>query len=355
MGRTFVKILAIASLVTVSACATTQPAPKPAASLPLNADGTIPWIDLPAPESAFVETAPPPRKIPPGAKPCSAAQLEASMKAWIEQQKPGTDVPTVSAKYGLYGYVEVFNRSKRACILRGAVPTTLTSAHKTVPVNYAEATGDQTRTRAVMRPGDGALLRLDWTIPFCGDALADQTIVMELPNRGGELLAHVAKPEQPGCGTSELHPESKTYLTSGVFEEGELREQHPLDSPYNPVRVTAEGSATARPGSRVRYVIALANPTAAEIPLTPCPGYSEERAFDARGAVVASPPVVLRFLNCRTVRSIPSMGALRFEMFAFVPRDIASGTQMIITWTFWARWLDRSAADLVARLAVSIV
>ena len=343
--RRLSRILLLASVcaVSLSACGGESPRSEPSAtpSLPALADGTIPWLDLPASARDFDFPSPAPRPVDPKAKPCRASALQGSLEEWIPQQEPGNDAPHADPKYGLYGWVKVTNRSGRTCTLQGEVPTTISSRGQTVRIRYSHHVGKEFLKLATVHPGEAVLLRLGWSIPFCGDARTDQVLHITIPDGGGELEAPVLNPMQPGCSTSELHPELRSYLSSGSFEE--ILPGNALDSALNPIEISVDGPSTATPGTRLRYFVTLTNPTMRAIVLSPCPGYQESVGYETS----------LRFLNCLTVGSLAARGSLRFEMFARIPATAASGERVAIWWNLIATTLNPAAGRHQARLIVT--
>jgi hypothetical protein len=95
--------------------------------------------------------------------------------------------------------------------------------------------------------------------------------------------------------------------------------------PYNPLvgllpRLLLPTSVRA--GTTLTYVVALENPTARPIRLSPCPGYLEDSRI----------PTKFEYrLNCHTVRSIPAHGQVTYQMEMAIPSSAPVGP-MRVNW-----------------------
>lgn len=76
----------------------------------------------------------------------------------------------------------------------------------------------------------------------------------------------------------------------------------------------------------------MSNPTAAPIPLDPCPGYYVELFSMGDASNEAVNTGQLYRLNCRPVHAVPAGGSIRFEMVAQVPANMAAGRELTVTW-----------------------
>lgn len=309
------------------------------ASIPVLEDGTIPWVDAKAADDEFQLRAPSRRVPSAGASACRAQQLEAVLPAW--SPKGDTDVePRRSPNRGLLGMVRVTNTSTAECVLSGEVPTALRNGGALVPILTTHGINDEARARkTAVAPGEAAVLRLDWSAPYCGPQLAEQVLEIQLPQNGGTLPAVVQTPSQPACTSSETHPELRSVLASSGFDVFPVPTT--LGSAVDPIVVAVEpptSSVTA--GTSMRYAVTLTNPSGADIALDPCPGYIEERFSLGNAAEKALNEGTIYRLNCRTRAVIPAGQSLRFEMRTEVPAWLTSGRALIISWRLLARGLD---------------
>jgi hypothetical protein len=309
--------------------------PAPPASVPALPDGTVPWLDLPVEQDAFDAATPQRRAVPKGAKACRADQLTASMPKWF-QKGDGYEAEGIrpDMALGMFGVVEVRNRSSAACTLQGEVPVRLLVEGRPAAVRSDHGINEEAERRVTaVPPGEGATLRVDWSAPFCGEAAGRQELELTLPDDGGTLLAAVAEPAHPVCSSSETHPELRSVLSSSAFDE--LRLPSTRAAGFDPLRVTAEAPKEAASGRDLRYVVTLENPTDADIRLDPCPGYAEERFSTGDATVQAVNERSTYRLNCRTVAAVPAHGSVRFEMRSRVPA-IEAGRSLAVAWRLLA-------------------
>lgn len=320
--------VALVSALFVSACGSgSEPTTATTAgSVPPLADGTVPWLDQPADDAEFSRRPRPRRMVPDGAEPCTAAQLVGTLPRWDRKG---------SATLGLFGVVEVRNRSTQGCTLRGEVPTRLLVDDRPAPVRESHNVNDEARNRVTaLPPGEAATLRVDWSPPYCGPT-GRQALEITLPGGGGVVRADVAEPAQPVCTASETGPELRSYVSASAFDEPPV--PTPLDSAFNGVTIAlVDTPTTGTAGGDLRYVVAIANPTDADIALDPCPGYGQEvfSTGDARYEAVNERAVYR--LNCRTVAALPAKGTVRFEMRTKVPDRIEPGRRFTVTWALLA-------------------
>jgi hypothetical protein len=339
-GTAAVWVSAIALLASLVACGETRSGDTTTpASIPALEDGTIPWVDAKARDDDFHIQAPSRRVPTAGASACRAQQLEAVLPAWAP--KGDTDDGTRrSPNRGLLGMVRVTNTSADQCVLSGEVPTALLSGGAVVPIQTAHGINDEARARkTALAPGESAVLRLDWSAPYCGPRLADQVLEIQLPQKGGTLRAVVQTPSQPACTSSETHPGLRSVLYASGFDVFPVATT--LGSAVDPLVVALERpTSLVTAGTSLRYVVTLTNPTGADIGLDPCPGYIEERFSPGTAADKALNEGTIYHLNCRTRAVIPAGQSLRFEMRADVPAWLSSGRALTISWRLLARALN---------------
>lgn len=308
------------------------------ASVPALADGTVPWLDQPVDDEEFSIGRRPRRTVPSNAKRCRAEELVGTMPRWTAKGDTDDGTPRSPAR-GLYGFVEVRNRSPRTCTLQGEVPTRLLVNGTPLGIRTSHGVNEESQRRVTaVPPSEAASLRIDWSAPFCGDASGRQTLEITLPDDGGLLTADVVELIQPGCTSNETHPNLKSVLSASAFDEPAV--PTPLDSPFNAVTVAVTAPpTTATAGNPLRYVVAITNPTSTDISSDPCPGYIEERFSTGDETFDALNEHSVYRLNCRTVAVLPARGTVRFEMQTRVPPQIEAGRQMRIAWRLLARAL----------------
>ncbi len=311
--------------------------PRVAAPATLLADGTVPWVDERAGEAEV--SAVEPRAARPsadGVPACRAAQLRGALGRW-RPKLARDDFGKVLRHDGLIGLARVRNRSRTACRLRGEVPTRLLVAGRPLAISTSHGLDEEGRERATLvRPGGEAILRLDWSSPFCGRARGSQALGIALPEGGGELIAPVRRPTRPPCFASETQPARRSVLAASAFDAPPLATR--LDSPLNRLRARIRPGAPVPAGDVLTYHVVLSNPTGRAVSLRPCPGYEQSRYSTAAGpGQDAVNDARLYRLNCRPVRVIAAGGRRRFEMKVRVPAGMASGRPFSVAWALKAR------------------
>ena len=303
--------------------------PRVDAPSELRPDGTVPWVDEPGGQREFDTPVPPRRPEAPGAQPCRAGDLRALLATWRPKLRRD-DLGEVLSHEGLVGTVRVRSASRETCRLRGEVPTAMTVDGRNLRIELVHRIDEDGRKRVtVMRPGDVAELRLDWSSPFCGQASGRQVLWLELPEGGGRLRAPVAKSGQPPYSGATGRPQRASVLAAGGFDEptGPTRD----DSSLGVLRARLEPGRRAQPGERLIYHVILANPTDRPVALEPCPGYLQSRFSVATpGADDAVNDSQVYRLNCRPVRAVPANGQVRFEMAVTVPKALAGGRRLSV-------------------------
>jgi hypothetical protein len=306
-------------------------------SLPRLADGTVPWVEWPAPDDAF-QFEPAVRREPPaGVEPCAADDLEGRLDKWFVKGDNDEGEPRTTAN-GLFGLIAVRNVSDDACTLQGEVPARLLSAGRPAPVNTEHAVNDEARDRTTtVLPGGQARLRIDWSAPYCGPDVSDQSIELDLPDDGGVVVVPVEEPLQPACTSSETHPDLSSVFSSGAFDV--MPERHELDSPFNAVTASIEPPSGEVPlDSTLIFHVTLTNPTETSIPFDPRPGYVIELL--AVGDETREPVTdrSVQFLNTVTISELPT-GPTRFEMQMPLPVGLEAGRDVHLNWRLLHRAL----------------
>jgi hypothetical protein len=306
-------------------------------SVPRLADGSVPWVGWPAPDDAF-QFEPAVRREPPaGSEPCAADDLEGRLDKWFVKGDNDEGKPRTTAN-GLFSLIAVRKVSDDACTLRGEVPARLLSGGRPAPVKTEHAVSDDARDRttAVM-PGGQAHLRIDWSAPYCGPEITDQSIELDLPDDGGLVVVPVDEPLQPGCSNSETHPDLSSVFSSGVFDV--MPVGHELNSPFNAVTASIDPPSGEVPrGSTLVFHVTLTNPTDTSIPFDPRPGYVIELLAvgdETRDAVTARS---VQFLNTVTISDLPP-GPTRFEMQVALPKQLEAGRDVHLNWRLLHRAL----------------
>ena len=337
-GRIELVGLAVAVGLVVAACGgrteggsagEDQTSTAPPSSEPRLADGTVPWVDLPAGTTVFDEVQPPTPVVGDDAGPCTADQLAASLPQWFPKGDNDEGRPRTTAD-GLLGIVAVRNTSDRDCTLQGEVPVTMRSGDGVVPVSTSHGINDEAKARITPLPaGGGASLRIDWDPPFCSPELIDQVIAIELPDDGGVVPAPVVQVMQPAC-TDAGQPVSRSFLSSSGFDIE--RASSVLDSAFNPVTVSVEApTGPVAAGSELVFHVVLTNPTAAPLAFDPRPGYYLEATSTSDGTNEPINMSSSKFLNHLTIAELPP-GATRFEIRVQLPEALGAGRDANLGW-----------------------
>lgn len=290
------RLLAVATLAVALAAAVplvlrfgTPSRPTIATSEPA---APVPWLDLPA-------TPPSPTSAAgrPTAAACAAADLSAAVAGGA------------GAAGGHIGYrVTVRNVGQRRCTLTGpavvsgtdltsGAAVTLTSGELT----FFDRSADE--RPPTLDPGESAVLTIigasgcngganaheyrftKVTVAGRADSLRDVTLTVSCRPQVGPWARPVPEPETSPSTDTEA---------------------------YRQLRVRIDAPATAAPGTPMRYVVTLTNPTDTRVRLDPCPAYTE-----GLSKVVASYQ-----LNCE-VEAIAAHASVRFAMVLPLPNDRA--------------------------------
>ncbi len=317
-GGRLVAILAIAAFLGGCVVAASAPAADPASS----SDGHPPskpasskeatatavltddpavvaWVDRPA--APYVEPTQPP--FPADARPCRASDLEAT------SGEPGAGLGNTLLP------VNFANVSDSACTLTG--PPTIDGVrsdgtHVRLPITEGSYFGDPGPIGNIA-PGGAAALNISGTnecvAPPGGSHRIFATLRIGLPHDGGTADVP-ARGFDTRCGV--------WVSAFGVPADA----WPPTDVPMSPLTAVINAPAVAVAGRTLSFTVTLANPTAGDIALSPCPAYVE---FVGSGSTSWVATVLNYYLNCDATPEIPAGGSVTFEMRLAVPSDQPAG------------------------------
>jgi hypothetical protein len=178
--------------------------------------------------------------------------------------------------------------------------------------------------------------------PVHGDIGAGSIIPADIrPGGFGELLMEGLDVEGPGACAMQAYSDVAFRIPSGgrvrsstrlvrpcsdwQMTELGLPQRYPTAPPHpalgpGALTVSIQLPARIRPGSSLRYVVVLRNPTGSAIRLSPCPRY-EELLFGTE--------VVRReyWLNCAAAHPIGAHASERFAMALPIPRSVGQATK----------------------------
>ncbi|KAA2266140.1 hypothetical protein F0L68_03210 [Solihabitans fulvus] len=322
--------------------ATTPSYPVPphvSAAPTLLPDGTVPWVEEPGGNNEF-STPATPRLADPNAGPCRADQLRGELPSWSAPKgvvESGARPQREPAK--LIGFVKVTNTGKVACRLRGEVDTRMRDQGGELRIGYSHGVNDESRTRVtVVPPGGDAVLRLDWTGPFCLHPNGSVELDIRLPEEGGSLRAPVRSADRPPCSQDENHPEYSSYLSASAFDEPPT--DAATDSPLAALSATQEPVVSARSGELETCYVRLENKTDKAVSLDPCPGYLQQLASEGGNGVRPVNDSGVFRMNCRPIKEIPAHGSVRFALGLRVPQGLAAGRPLLVNWRLLAPGLS---------------
>lgn len=312
--------------------------PRVSAPATLAADGTVPWVDEQAGDSEFTRPARPRRAITTG-RHCQASDLAAVLPAWQDltpHVDPSADDQESRAirragPYGLMGMAEATNVSTRPCTLSGRSNAELLVDDQPARVEVSNAINEQGERRVTqVNPGERAGLRLDWSIPYCGSR-GRQTLRLALPHGGGTLTAPVTRAATPPCSSSEIHPELRTFLSVGAWDE-----LNPVTVPrYALAGLTAAlvspAAMTAPVGATIDYVIRLTNPTGAPMDLHGVVYAQELFALGDATREAVNTTSAYR-LNTRPVPILKAKASQNFRFRVALPAAITRGRELSVSW-----------------------
>jgi hypothetical protein len=92
--------------------------------------------------------------------------------------------------------------------------------------------------------------------------------------------------------------------------------------PLSSLTAQMRGPTTAGAGQTLIYTVTLTNPSASDVPLSPCPAYDE---FVGSGTTSWVATVLHYYLNCDMATAIPAGGSVTFEMRLAIPADQPGG------------------------------
>lgn len=211
--------------------------------------------------------------------------------------------------------VRLTNRAGEACFIPGAPSMTLLfddgSQQGVVPGQFATS-------RVDFQPGRSALLLVG--VPgTCAGADPSQSKVatrmtLGLPTGGSIQVQGVYLDVQ--CGQSSvilLAADDAPAAATG---------------PQSALTGSISAPTTAVRGQVYRYAVTLANATDQDIPLSPCPSYSQSLSQSASGETRAEGGTWL--LNCGVAGAISAHGSVTFQMQLSVPDTMAAGPAKLV-------------------------
>lgn len=248
----------------------------------------VPWVDNPAPPPVPTTT-PTPAPEPTSAR-CRAEDLEASLG------RAGVTMGHTSKE------VRLRNVGVRPCWLDG-YPTVNAVSDNGYLADQGMGTFFPDPGAGEVAPGGEGLVIFEVCPPSADPpraAAVYRDVSLTLPGGGGGFLPVPELELECGARVSRL----------GVADAPPrvpVTEREP-PAPGSLASLRAELAALPErvaPGTKLRFQVVLANPTAVPVALDPCPGYSI--ALDGGAAVSAA-------LNCGPAGTIPPGARVRFEM-----------------------------------------
>lgn len=216
------------------------------------------------------------------------------------------------------------NTGSSPCLLRGyprITGVTQDGRRHRVPARHG-GTYFGTLVPANLPPGGHVFLDLGTSNGICGnDQYPRATVFRQLEFRlpsGGLVRA------MPRVQISEVCAIDMT--TFGLPAEFEL--SRPKPGTVGSLQVRLRLPAEVRPGGVLRYVVILVNTSDVDVPLQPCPGYTQ----DVANAVGATLRRSYR-LNCDQVGVVAARSRVRYAMRLPVPRGPQNGGYAKISWT----------------------
>jgi hypothetical protein len=320
--------------------ATTHP-DLPAFPATLNPDGTVPWVSAPAVDP-FITPAPAP---PPAVGPtCTSGQLRAILPAWVSGEASNDGGMDPLAAASLHGWVNLRNISGTPCTLEGVPTVTLLSRGVPVHVDYGRF--GLSEVAKVGLPAHGAAnFRIDWGAPYCPGRRGPfpgppdkGPFSLRAAVDGLHLDIAVHSTASPGCVLVDTEPDATTSsVVTSPIGPGAAPSGPPVakPSPLRALRATA-GDYPDRimPGHLLTFVVTLANPTGAAVPLTaPSPTSYAIGAYCARTPSTPGYQFARTYsLNTRPRPDIPAHGSVRFAMELAIPAIACPSPRLSITW-----------------------
>lgn len=278
--------------------APTMPAASILPSAPPSSGSIIPWADRPAAEYVW----PTPEPLPTNARPCRPTDLKVTAGG-VGAGMGNTDLR-----------VEFANTSHSACLLIGS-PTIggLRADGTLVPLPVTEGSyfGDP-GPAANIEPAEVAAVNIS-------GADACTAIV-----NGKHRVYPKLRIGLPGGGSADIAARGfDTVCGVSVSRFGVPADLVPVpDPPRSPLTARISGPTTAAAGQTIIYTVTLVNPSASDVPLSPCPAYDE---FVGSGTTVWLATVLHYYLNCDAATVILAGGSATFEMRLALPADQPPG------------------------------
>lgn len=261
--------------------------------------GLVPWVDRPAAHYM----APTPSYPPTDARPCGPADVHATSG----QEGFGLGNSNLPVTF--------VNRSDSACVLSGFPTLDGIDIHgvaHSISVSHGSYFGDPGPS-ANLAPGESAALNISGA-DACPAILAGQRRIYPVLGIG-----------LPAGGSVNVAGDGfDTICGVSVSAFGVPAAAAAADGP-SPLPLTASIAAPASvlAGTTLDYVVTLANPTAADFPLIPCPSYEE---FVGSGSGTVWVATIRDYaLDCDTVHAIPARGSVSFDMRLAIPPDQPAG------------------------------
>jgi len=277
-----------------------ESAPRSVSTAPVGfvQNGIVPWINQPAP--AYEAPAPKAVPYPTQAAPCTASQLE------VSTGRHGAAAGTL-----LEGF-KFTNIGTAACLLRG----------------FPTISGVRAGTRVLLHPTRARAGAIEPLVP--SDMAARGHVFLDVTTGAGcqggaapQVVYRSLLFGLPAGGTVRGRGLTILEQCGLVISRFGLppRVPEPVAAPGSPgvPHATSSLPSSARPGTRLRYVITLSNPTEAAVSFDHCPSYTEG-LYTATAVSKRS-----YFLNCQAVSSVPAHRRARFAMELPVPQEARAG------------------------------
>ena len=281
------------------------PSASSAASAAKTAD-TVPWSDR--------------TDVEPWVWPAPAARVRTTACRGAALRLDEVNSDGATGHLGLW--VRLVNRGTARCTIAGFPVLSAVSVGRRVTLHPERATWfrDGTQERpATIDPGESAMTVVE-TSQTCepqSSPTSYAALVLALPDgtrfpTGRDLST-----------TCPLRLDDWSRSNSGYVEP---------PARYPGLSARLETPDQAVPGTRLRYVVILANQGHYPVALGPCPGYDQTLAPLTRTSLAAGKPIVhgLWRLRCDAVPTIPPGASVRFKMELPVPDTDAS--ELLLTW-----------------------
>ena len=308
MGMLNLRLLSVAGVLLVAACASRQAIALPTAGesraitptdgISTATPGVVPWVDRPAPR--YIEPTPTPSRFPTDAQACRAADLSAS----------AGDVGAAAGTTNIR--IEFTNNADSACVLLGHPSVAGVAADATITafdVGHGSIIGDTPWPAANIAPGQIAAVNISSSdeCPAAqrGEHRIYPTLQIGLPS--GDSVDVASHGFDTACGVS--------VSQFGVPALAEPQE--PVPSPLIAHMAARTG---AHDGEDLVYTLTLRNRSDTAYPLTACPAYQEYVALPGGGVIDPN-----YYLNCDTVHEIPAGSAITYQMRLQLPAELGTG------------------------------